>query len=289
MNHVLYISVAAGLAAAVCYAIQGIAEGLSARRARYYEVAFATQLVALFFVVAMAIVLQRDVRASLSAILIAAVLGLIYAVSLLSYFKALHSGPVSIVSPISGSYSVVAVPIAVLVLGEVLTFWQYIGIVLTVIGVFLVDFKMHNHKLKLVHRQYLKYAFITLILWGIYMPIDSILIDTSSWFTALFWELIFVTIFLFVLLRRQEPLRRFSRSFPPLLKAAIVIGLCEVAGGLVMNYGLDEGSVSIVTPLITTSAVFVVLYSVLFMKQTLHRQQALGVACALIGIMIIGA
>lgn len=288
MNQILVISLITGLVTAVFYAIQGIAEGLSARHTRYYEMAFITQFFALIFTIAAAIVTRQVISISLSAFGIAAVLGFIYALSLHFYFRALHIGPVSIVSPISGSYAIVAVPIAVLFLGEALTQWQYVGIALTAIGVFLVDFKMHHRKIKIVHRKYLTYAFATLFLWGIYMPIDSILIDQTNWFAALFWELIFVNLFLAVMLLKRESIGKFKKSVPLLVKAGLIIGLCEVLGGLVMNYGLAKGSVAIMTPLITVSTVFVVLYAVIFMRQKLQRQQAIGVACALIGIMILG-
>lgn len=289
MNEILLISIITGLVTAVVYAVQGITEGLSAKHTRYYELAFSTQMSALLCMIVIAIIFQQSVAIDVQAVFIAAILGAIYALSLHFYFRALRTGPMNIVSPISGSYSIVAIPIAVLFLGEILTLTQYIGVAFIIMGVFLVDFKVHKRTVTLVKRKYLLYAFITLVLWGIYMPVDSILIEQSSWFTALFWELIFVNIFLGAALFKRESLKAFKKSMPRLLKVSIVIGLCEAIGGLVMNYGLDKGNVSIVTPLITFSTVITVLFATFFLKQKLSRQQAAGVFCAVAGIVILGA
>ena len=288
MDNIILISIIAGAITAFLYAIQGITEGLTAKRARYYELAFVTQLCALVIMAFLTIILHKTLRVDATAMLIALLLGLIYALSLHYYFRALKTGPMSIVAPISGSYAIIAVPIAVLFLGEVVTLTQYIGIALIIMGVFLIDFTIHHRSVKLIHRQYLFYAFLTLILWGVYMPIDSILISRSDWFVALFWELVFVNIFLAIMLFRKESAATLRTSMPTILKPSSIIGLCEALGGLVMNYGLDKGSVSLITPIITLSTVITVLFATFFLKQRIRRQQAIGIVCAIAGIFIIG-
>lgn len=289
MNDILLISLIAGLGTAFIYAIQGIAEGIGAKFTRYYEIAFATQFVALVIMLAFIMITQFNVAISSKALVIAMLLGFVYSISLHFYFKALSIGPINIVSPVSNSYSIIAIPIAVLFLGEILTFVQYIGLAFVIFGVFIIDFKVNHRRINFESNKYLLYSLVTLVLWGVYMPIDSILIDNSNWITALFWELIFVNAFLFMLMARKSSIKGFKSSITKLVRPSLIIGTCEVAGGLLMNYGLEKGSVAILTPLITLSTVIVVLYSTVILKEKLHGRQAVGVACAIIGVFLLGA
>lgn len=289
MNQLLLISIIVGLLTALIYAVQNIAEGYAAKRIRYYELALVTQVYALVLMSIAAIFLHKSISISVQALVIAAVLGAVCAFSLHFYYRALHTGPINIVAPISGSYAIVAIPLAVIFLHEALSLVQYVAVGLVVLGVFLVDFKIGKRGVKMDHKKYLFYSFLTLVLWGIYMPLASILIEQTDWFVALFWEFLFASIFLMILLLKLEPKKRLKKAHPKFIKAGIAIALCEVIGGLILNFGLEKGNVTIITPLTTMSTVITVLFATLFLKERLSSRQAYGITCAVVGIIFLGA
>lgn len=288
MNQLLLISITVGLLTALIYAIQNIAEGYAAKRIRYYELALVTQVYALVLMSIAAIFLHKSISISVQALVVAAVLGAVCAFSLHFYYRALHTGPINIVAPISGSYAIVAIPLAVIFLHEALSLVQYVAVGLVVLGVFLVDFKIGKRGVKMDHKKYLFYSFLTLVLWGIYMPLASILIGQTDWFVALFWEFLFASVFLMILLLKLVPKKRLKKAHPKFIKACIAIALCEVVGGLILNFGLEKGNVTIITPLTTMSTVITVLFATLFLKERLSSRQAYGITCAVIGIIFLG-
>ncbi len=66
--------------------------------------------------------------------------GLTTGLSWLCYYRALQVGPASLVAPIDKLSLVVAVALAVIVLGERLTAWQWIGAFLMTIGALVLGF-----------------------------------------------------------------------------------------------------------------------------------------------------
>lgn len=289
MNPLILVSIIVGLLTAFIYAIQNLAEGFAAKRIRYYELAFVTQVYSLILMVFVAVLLHKSIVVDLGSLLIAAALGAVCAFSLHFYYRALRTGPINIVAPISGSYAIVAIPLAVIFLNEALTLMQYIAVGFVTIGVFLVDFKISKRGVRMDHKKYLFYSFLTLVLWGIYMPLASILIGRTDWFVALFWEFLFASIFLAALLVKLEPKRRMKKAKPVFIKVGLAIALCEVVGGLILNYGLEKGNVTIITPLTTMSTVITVLFATVFLKERLSSRQAYGIACALVGIIFLGS
>ncbi len=66
--------------------------------------------------------------------------GVTTGLSWLCYYRALQSGPASLVSPLDKLSLVVTVLLAVLVLGERLTMWQWLGASLMAVGALLLGF-----------------------------------------------------------------------------------------------------------------------------------------------------
>lgn len=69
--------------------------------------------------------------------LLVLVAGSLLAVGILSYYRALSLGPVSVVVPIFGSFIAVASLLGVVVLGEDPTLRQVAGVVLATVGIYL--------------------------------------------------------------------------------------------------------------------------------------------------------
>ena len=103
---------------------------------------FIRTVVILVFV-ALLISLRQEWRASgrldQRSVIFLALSGLTTGLSWLCYYRALQDGPASLVAPIDKLSLVIAVGLAVWILGERLTAWQWIGASFMTLGLFLLS------------------------------------------------------------------------------------------------------------------------------------------------------
>lgn len=286
MNNVLLFSVTVGLLLAVIYGFMDIAMSKAAKHLTEIELVFRIQVVALCMLIVAAIVMRQNVGVSFVAIMLAIALGFIYAFSLLSYSKALKTGPVGVVTPISNAYPIIAVPLSIILFKESVSPLGIVAIMLIIAGVFIVDVRLSHKRVVARKQKYLLFAFATLLLWGAYMPVDALLVGRAGWFAALFWEVVFTTLILYIMRIRYTHTHPYASKRSLLLPGVVIISVCEVTAGLLLNYGLEKGNVSVITPLLTTSIVLTVVFAALFLRQPLKRYQVAGVSVAIIGILL---
>src|SRR3989338_2309069 len=119
--------------------------------------------------------------------------------SVMSFYKGLQVGIVSIISPIGASYAAVTVILSLIFLNETLTAFQVIGISLVILGAILASFKFHDLirlKVKNVAAG-VKYAVYTMFAWGVLMVLIDVLVADLGWFLPI---LFIVTVEIFCLL-----------------------------------------------------------------------------------------
>ncbi|WP_423793270.1 EamA family transporter [Methanocaldococcus indicus] len=68
---------------------------------------------------------------------------------------------------------------------------------------------------------------------------------------------------------------------------AIIAGIFVVLGSLVLYYALYKGKASIVVPISSIGPAITVILSIIFLKETLTINQAIGVILILIGIILL--
>ncbi len=125
-----------GLLASFGWGALDIAVALSTRTVGTLRVLVGSQLVSLATLVVIGLLQPALLGSSPIEGLIAGFpLGLLAAIAYLSYFTALHLGPLSIVSPVVVAYGGVTVAAAVVLRGEVLTAPQVAGVLLVTAGV----------------------------------------------------------------------------------------------------------------------------------------------------------
>ncbi len=125
-----------GLLASFGWGALDIAVALSTRTVGTLRVLVGSQLVSLATLVVIGLLQPALLGSSPIEGLIAGFpLGLLAAVAYLSYFTALHLGPLSIVSPVVVAYGGVTVAAAVVLRGEVLSAPQVAGVLLVTAGV----------------------------------------------------------------------------------------------------------------------------------------------------------
>lgn len=217
-------------------------------------------------------------------ILIISVLG---AFGVFFLYKAMEIGKLSIVVPVSHSYSALIVLLAFIFFGERLNALQLTAIILTIIGTLLISFKYSElKKIKLKYASKgVPYAIATTLLWGIvYFLIRLVVDELGPFVTSLYFEtIILVLLFLpavFGFMKLKKPDKKAAQLF---LFSGIFAGI----GAIAYNAGVKYGLVSIVGPLSGASLMVTVILSYFFLKERIELNQKIAVLMIFAAIVML--
>lgn len=226
---------------------------------------------------------------SLSIFGLAIFLNIIHTLSNLAFFKGLEVGNASITATIAEAFPILTVAFSVIFFGEILTFWQLVGICLTLVGIFLASLNLKELKnLKgrnILSDKGIKYALVAFIGWGIYFAFVRVTAETLGWFWAGFpLYIVAIPLVLIKNVRNTIPVLFHSRK---ILFLIILFAILVTMGDFAYNLGILSGYTSVVAPITGTTPVLFVILSRFFFKDRLTGQQKLGIISSLLGIVLI--
>ena len=206
--------------------------------------------------------------------------GLATGLSWLCYFKALQLGNVNKVTPIDKSSTILTMVLAMIFLGEKITFLKLISIILIGIGTYLMIEKKKDNK-QAKDNKWLLYAFGSAIFASLTSILGKIGIEgvESNLGTAIrtIVVLVMAWIVVFVTKKQSEIKNIDKRSWKFLLLSGLTTGL----SWLCYYKALQEGEASIVVPIDKLSIVITIVFSYFILKEKLSKKSMLG----LIGII----
>lgn len=206
--------------------------------------------------------------------------GLATGLSWLCYFKALQLGNVNKVTPIDKSSTILTMVLAMIFLGEKITFLKFISIILIGIGTYLMIEKKKDNK-QAKDNKWLLYAFGSAIFASLTSILGKIGIEgvESNLGTAIrtIVVLVMAWIVVFVTKKQSEIKNIDKRSWKFLLLSGLTTGL----SWLCYYKALQEGEASIVVPIDKLSIVITIVFSYFILKEKLSKKSMLG----LIGII----
>lgn len=206
--------------------------------------------------------------------------GLATGLSWLCYFKALQLGNVNKVTPIDKSSTILTMVLAMIFLGEKITFLKFISIILIGIGTYLMIEKKKDNK-QAKDNKWLLYAFGSAIFASLTSILGKIGIEgvESNLGTAIrtIVVLVMAWIVVFVTKKQSEIKKIDKRSWKFLLLSGLTTGL----SWLCYYKALQDGEASIVVPIDKLSIVITIVFSYFILKEKLSKKSMLG----LIGII----
>ncbi len=218
-------------------------------------------------------------------ILLAFAMGTISFVAFVAFAKGFEVGNVSSVASIANGWSAITVILSIVFLNEHPNTSSIIEILLIVIGVVLVAYK-HKKNSKIALRKInedTKYALITMIGWGAYFFLNTILVRRIGWFDAFFLLNAITLAFIFVYGSFK---RTKSASFSKQGYALLFIGsLANLIAGMVYNLGVSLNFTAIVAPVASASVILPVLFGIWYLKERPENTQMLGIALIALGIV----
>jgi uncharacterized membrane protein len=224
---------------------------------------------------------------SISLILLATIPALLLVVSFVIYLRVLQRKNASEIQPFSQSLDVLFIFLAsIILLHEQAIIANYAGILVIVIGVYLV-LSQHITKIPHLDRNLLiivalvpidvAYALLIKAFLGTAEPISL----AVSIYLIAFLMLTIVSLFM----RRQlQPIKTY---FKPQLRIVLVASLCAAIGAGLTYTALSQANASKVYPMAGVSSVMVFLLATMFLKEKFHWHRFIGTLIVVFGIYLI--
>ncbi|MBO4357698.1 MAG: EamA family transporter [Candidatus Methanomethylophilaceae archaeon] len=212
--------------------------------------------------------------------------GLATGASWLCYFKALQIGNVNKVVPVDKSSNVLAIFLAIILLGETLSMWGYVGVVLILIGTMMMiekkDVKEVNERTGwlLFAIGSAVFAALTSILGKVGMEgVDSNLGTAIRTVVVLImsWTMIYV-------MKKQDKMKGIGRRD---LLFIILSGLATGASWMCFFGALQIGPASVIVPIDKLSILVTIAFSYIVFKETLSKKSAIGLAGIVAGTLLL--
>lgn len=216
-------------------------------------------------------------------------LGAIQAVSYVAFYKGLGEGVVSVVSPISASWSLIAVLWGWLVWQELLEGRQYAGVVVIIIGVFLTALEPAQVR-ELTGKQLAKGAaegFLAMLLWGISFTLLVPMVREFGWYLPSMLMRLWAFLFLILFFALFPQFLRTPRIVKPPLLAFLGVAACDIGGVFFYGEGVRQGLASVVAPVSAAFPLITILLAAAQFQEKLFLSQKIGIAATLAGLILL--
>lgn len=228
-----------------------------------------------------------NMQLSVSLLLLAAIPAFLLAFSFVVYLFVLKKRDASEIQPFSQSLDTLFIFLAsIVLLQESASFLNYVGIVIIVIGVYLV-LTEHITKIPRLDKSLLiiialvpldiAYALLVKTLLG---EADPIALAVSIYIMA------FLILFVVSLLLRKR-INNKPASFLPQLRIVLVASLCAATAAAFLYTALSQANASKVYPMAGLGSVTVFLLATLFLQEKFHKHKFIGTLIVVVGIYLI--
>jgi len=231
-----------------------------------------------------------DVRGDFWDLLTAISAGIIGALGFVFYVFALKSGKVSIVSVITAGYPAVSIILAILLLNETLSGKELLGVMMVILAIILLSlpqreqFKSEKGSKSLM---WLFWAVMSFIFWGIWAIPSKVAMQGLGESDYIFIDgltMVLVWVPLWLTMEKGRMSRKLGE-----LKYSGIAGILASIGTVSLFLAINNGQVSIVTPLTSIYPLITILLARLTLSERLNSLQYLAVASGIIGIVMLAS
>jgi drug/metabolite transporter (DMT)-like permease len=277
------LGIALALGSSLVYGVSDFLGGLKSRTLPLLSVLLVSQASALVLL-AINVIARGEGPPDERFLLYGALAGLCEAVGVAAFYRGLAVGVMSVVSPIAATAPVVPV-VAAVILGELPSFLQGIGILLALAGIAIISVEPGGRGASRDLAPSLLFGLLTALGFGGFL----VAMDAASE-GGVPWAL---------LMARGAAVAAFTSAFlltrPRLgvrsveLPVLILIGLLIIAADSMYAVASTEGLLSVVAVLSSLYPVVTILLARYYLQERLQRHQQLGAAASLSGAVLISA
>jgi drug/metabolite transporter (DMT)-like permease len=220
------------------------------------------------------------------------IFGIFGAIALLAFVKSIETGLISINLAIAHASVIVTAILSAIFFGEILNFYQYLIIILILFGITLLSFDQKS-LLKFNFKKFnagAKYAFITVLGWGIiYAIIKPIALKIGPYASVFYPDLFVISIVFFIFLKkgldRKEIITKVltKKTLLLILLASITsfsAVIFTVKSILVLKVALTFGIIT-AAPIVTT------VLAMIFFKEKITKLQGFAILFVMVNIIIL--
>ena len=212
--------------------------------------------------------------------------GLATGASWLCYFRALQLGDVNKVVPIDKSSTVLTIMLALIFLGETVTWLKGIGVVCIGAGTFLMIEKKRVSGEKTEKKSWLIYAVLSAVFASLTSILGKIGIDgvESNLGTAIRTGVVLIMAWLIVFVKgKQHTLKSIPKGE---LGFIFLSGIATGGSWLCYYKTLQDGLASVVAPIDKLSILVSIGFSAVIFKERLSKKAAIGLALIVAGTLM---
>ena len=212
--------------------------------------------------------------------------GMATGASWLCYFRALGLGDVNKVVPIDKSSTVLTILLALIFLGEQITWIKAVAVVLIGVGTFLMIEKKKNTEEKVPRRGWLIYAVLSAVFASLTSILGKVGIDgvESNLDTAIRTAVVLAMSWLIVFIKGKQ---HAVRSIPRGELCFICLSGISTGGSWLCYYkALRDGLASVVVPIDKLSILVSVAFSAVVFHERLRKKAALGLLFIVAGTLL---
>jgi drug/metabolite transporter (DMT)-like permease len=202
-------------------------------------------------------------------------------------YRGFQKGNVSIVSPITASWSVVTILLAFFLFGETLMPVQIVGIIAVLIGVFFAstNFAEFQKSIKKGSSAGVLDAIIAMFSWGVSYALLRPIVTAVGPIIALLFLKVIATATLF----SWTGITKTKISIPSKLIFLFIgtAGVLDFLAYTAFNFSLNTQLVSIVSPIAATAPAVTIVLAYYFLKEKIVNNQKLGIIAILVGLILI--
>jgi drug/metabolite transporter (DMT)-like permease len=306
------MGIALGLGAALSWGLADYFAAVASRRIGALRVVLGFHLVALIPLTALALATDALAHVSVGELAVLAGVGAVGWLSYLAFYGALAIGPISVLSPIVSGYAAVTALLAVGFAGSRLSALQSVAVAITIGGTMLASADVREiMRAKLQPRSVLGFvlALCAMCLLGAFVFGVSYYRQRIGWLGPIFLARGFATVFLLghVLVRGArvtppgaaagaaagehgaEPAAVQPSSRAPVVAIIALLALVDTGGYVCFNLGVGHAPTAIVAAASAPYALVPIAMGVWLFRERPTRAQWLGVACVLVGVIVLGA
>lgn len=212
---------------------------------------------------------------------------IIYSFGYLLFFKGFEKGNVSIIAAIMNLWAVFTMLFAYMFMGQRLTTTQTIGVFLIISGATLASIDWSSIRAQGFQLSSgVKETILGAFFFGIFWNISEIISEAIGWLLTTL--LVKFGIVLFLLLfsfagKQDVVLKNISAKTKYVI---LLMGIIEVGAVSLVNHGLTIGDAILITPIASALSIVTITLAVIFLKDKVSKLQGLGIAAAVVGIIV---
>jgi transporter family protein len=281
------LSIMAGLGGMFGWGISDFLAGLFSKKIGNFRTFFWSQLAGLVFASLLVLFFVIELSIPPLIIVLLPVAAIFYSAAYLFFYKGFELGNISIVSATINLWAVFTMLFAFIFLGQRLSAWQLLGVIMIITGVTLVSLKWSDIKNRDTHLlKGVRETVAAAVLFGIFWNLSDIITAEIGWLSTTIFIKVGIILFLllFGLVMKRELTLVKSTTQTKLM--VVLVGILEAAAVACFNWGLTVGDVILVTPIASALSIVTISMALIFLKEKITRTQGLGIAVTITGIIL---